>query len=258
MSLIRKLKKNKNIISFILVSFLSIMIFFSYNGSYTEKTEKYLIDFFGFINYPQSWYKNILSAKQENEILSQKLVSIGLLNSKLENYKTENEMLRKMLDFKESYKFLSLLPANIVNNNFSLYSKSAIINVGEIDNISNNLTVLDENGYLVGKTIQVGKNNSKIQFVSDNNFSASVKLGQSIAQFKPSYDKMGILEGVLKTSLIKAGDIVYTSGISEIYPSDIPIAKVVSFSKNNSNMFQKVEVEILVDLNNLYYVFVIN
>ena len=258
MSLIRKLNKNKNIISFILASFFSVMIFFSYNGYYSEKTEKYLIDFFSFLNYPQNWYKNILSAKQENEILSQKLVAVGLLNSKLENYKTENEMLRKMLNFMESYKFLSLLPANIVNNNFSIYSNSAIINVGGSDNISKNLTVLDENGYLVGKTIQVGKSNSKIQLVSDNNFSVSVKLGQSISQFKPTYNKMGILEGVLKTSLIKKGDIVYTSGISEIYPSDIPIAKIVSFSKNNSNMFQKVEVEILVDLNNLYYVFVIN
>ena len=195
--------------------------------------------------------------KEENIVLSQKLVQLSLLNSKLENYKQENENLREMLKFKESYKHLSLLPANIVNNNFSLYAKSAIINVGKVNQIKNNLSVIDENGNLVGKTIRIGEKNSKIQLLSDNNFSVSVKIGKSIAQFKPTLGKYGMLEGVLKTASINKGDIIYTSGISEIYPSDIPIAKVVSFTKNNTNMFQKVDAEILVDLNNLYYVFVI-
>jgi len=258
MSLSRKLKKNKNIISFILVSFFSLIIYFSYNTRYSENTESYLIDLYSFINYPQNWYKNILSVKEQNAILSKKLVAVGLLNSKLENYRLENEKLRKMLDFKESYKVLSLSPANIVNNNFSLYVKSAIINIGSNEEISANLSVIDENGYLVGKTIRAGKNNSKIQLLSDNNFSVSIKIGNSIAQFKPTYSKYGILEGVLKTASINKGDIIYTSGISEIYPSDIPVARVISFSKNSSNMFQKVDVEILVDLDNLYYVFVIN
>ena len=120
------------------------------------------------------------------------------------------------------------------------------------------MTIIDENGYLVGKTIRVGENNTKIQLLSDNNFSVSAKVGKSIVQFKPNYDNKGTLEGLLKTATINEGDIIYTSGISEIYPSDIPIGKVVSFSKNSANMFQKVEAEILVDLNNLYYVFVIN
>ena len=90
-----------------------------------------------------------------------------------------------------------------------------------------------------------------------NNFSVSAKVGESIAQFKPTFGRFGILEGLLKTASINKDDIIYTSGISEIYPSDIPIAKVVSFTKNNTSMFQKVDVEILVDLNNLYYVFII-
>ena len=258
MSLIRKLKNNKNIISLILVSFFSSLVFFSYDSERSNALEGYLIDSYSFLSYPQNWYKNIFSIKKENELLSQKLVSVGLLNSKLENYRIENEKLRKMLRFKESYKYLSLLPANIVNNNFSVYVKSAIINIGSNDGVLSNLTIIDENGYLVGKTIRIGNYNTKIQLLSDNNFSVSAKIGKSIVQFKPNYDHKGMLEGLLKTAIINVGDIIYTSGISEIYPSDIPIAKVVSFSKNSANMFQKVEVEILVDLNNLYYVFVIN
>ncbi len=258
MSLIFKLKKNKNIISLILVSIFSIFLFFSNDSDESSYFENYFIELYSLVSYPHTWYKNIFLVKNQNQILAQKLVTLGLLNSKLENYKIENEKLRKMLDFKESYKYLSLIPANIVNNNFSMFVKSSIINVGLVDDAAKNLTVIDENGNLVGKTISIGKNNSKVQLISDNNFRVSVKIGKSIGQFRPTVNKKAIIEGVLKTTALNIGDIIYTSGISEIYPSDIPLAKVISFSKNDSNMFQKVEAEILVDLENLYYVFIIS
>ena len=258
MSLIFKLKKNKNIISLILVSIFSIFLFFSNDSDESSYFENYFVELYSLVSYPHTWYKNIFLVKNQNQILAQKLVTLGLLNSKLENYKIENEKLRKMLDFKESYKYLSLIPANIVNNNFSMFVKSSIINVGLVDDAAKNLTVIDENGNLVGKTISIGKNNSKVQLISDNNFRVSVKIGKSIGQFRPTVNKKAIIEGVLKTTALNIGDIIYTSGISEIYPSDIPLAKVISFSKNDSNMFQKVEAEILVDLENLYYVFIIS
>ena len=258
MSFIFKLKKNKNIISFILFSIFSIFLFFSNDSDESSYFENYFIELYSLVSYPHTWYKNIFLVKNQNQILAQKLVTLGLLNSKLENYKIENEKLRKMLDFKESYKYLSLIPANIVNNNFSMFVKSSIINVGLVDDAAKNLTVIDENGNLVGKTISIGKNNSKVQLISDNNFRVSVKIGKSIGQFRPTVNKKAIIEGVLKTTALNIGDIIYTSGISEIYPSDIPLAKVISFSKNDSNMFQKVEAEILVDLENLYYVFIIS
>ena len=116
-----------------------------------------------------------------------------------------------MLNFKESYKYLSLLPANIVNNNFSLYAKSSIINVGRINQITNNLSVIDENGNLVGKTIRIGEKNTKIQLLSDNNFSVSVKVGKSIAQFKPTFGKFGVLW-------------VFINGFTKDLPAVIPNA----------------------------------
>ena len=87
--------------------------------------------------------------------------------------------------------------------------------------------------------------------------SVKVSHNSSIAQYKPTYWNYGILEGVLKTLKIKKDDIIYTSGISEIYPSDIAVAKVISNTKKQNKLFQDVAVEILTDINNLYYVFVI-
>ena len=58
-----------------------------------------------------------------------------------------------------------------------------------------------------------------------------------------------------KSMKLNEGEIAYTSGISHIYPSNIPVAKVISVNKNTNSPFQDVNVEILTDLNDFNYVF---
>ena len=50
------------------------------------------------------------------------------------------------------------------------------------------------------------------------------------------------------------GEIAYTSGISEIYPPNIPVAKVVSIHLNDNNPFQHIVVELLGSIEKLDYV----
>ena len=247
----------KDIIFLILAIIISLSIFFSNKSIYVQRIEQKIIDFITFIYYPKNWYEDILLVKSKNELLNQKIIQLKLLNSKLENYRNENVELKKMLSFKESYHKLSLKPANKVNHNYSSIF-SIIINVGSNDNIYKNLAVLDMNG-LVGKTISVGKNGSKVQLITDKNFAVSVKIGKEmfISTFKPLHGKLGYLDGVLKSLELSVGDTIYTSGVSEIYPSDLPVAKIISFKNNPDKLYQDVIVEILADIENLNYVFVI-
>ena len=67
----------------------------------------------------------------------------------------------------------------------------------------------------------------------------------------------GIIEGIGQTANCIPEDTVYTSGISDIYPADILVAKVISVNKDNNKPFQDIIVEILSDLDNLDYVFII-
>ena len=249
---------NKDILSLILTTIFSLTIFFSNNSDYVLKVEEDVIDFISIITYPKKWYNNILIIKENNKILEQKVVQLQLLNSKFDNYRLENKKLRKMLNFKEGYDKLSLLPGNIVNHNFSSSVNSMIIDIGSKVGIEKNQCVIDMNG-LLGKTISIGNDASKIQLINDKNFAVSVKVGKDmlLSIFKPKHGKYGVLEGVIKSSNVNIGEIVYTSGISEIYPSDIPVARVVDIKKETDNPFQNVIVEILADLKNLNYVFVI-
>ena len=248
---------NRRFITLFIFLFLSIFLFFTNKSSNVKKIEKNIVDFISFLVYPKTWYDNVFYIKSINELLAQNVTQLKLLNSKLTNYQKENVKLREMLNFKESYPKLSLLPANKVNDNFTSVF-SIIINVGINDYIMKNQPVIDMNG-LVGKTIMIGDNASKVQLITDKNFAVSVKVGEdmSLAIFKPTFGKYGNLEGVVKTLKLNEGEIIYTSGVSEIYPSDIPVAKIVSFTKDQDKLTQNVVVEILAKINELNYVFVV-
>lgn len=248
---------DKNLISILVTSILSLLIFFSRDSAYVEKVEKNIIDSIVFISKPKLWYDNLLVVKEQNLILKQKITQLNLLNAKYDNYRIENEFLRKMLDFKESYSKISLIPCNIVKHNMSSVN-SLIIDLSKTDGISINQAAIDMNG-LIGKTINIGENGSKIQLINDKNFAVSVKVGEDkvLGIFKPIHGNKGILEGIIKSSVLTVGDIVYTSGITEIYPPDIPVAKIISLNEDEDKPFKVVVVEILADLKNLNYVFII-
>ena len=256
-----KIKKlyflDKDIIFLVITLFFSLNIFFSNDSKYVLNIERKIIDFVSYIVYPKSWYEDIMVIKSENEILKQKVVQLKLLNSKLDNYRIENDKLKNMLSFNESYPKLSLKPANKVNHNFSSIH-AIILNVGTKDNIEKNQAVIDMDG-LVGKTISVGENATKVQLITDRNFVVSVKVGKEmiLSTFKPTHGKLGYLERVIKSVELNIGDVIYTSGVSKIYPSDLPVAKVKSIKNNPDKLFQDVIVEILTDIDNLNYVFVI-
>jgi len=223
-----------------------------------KNIEKQVIDTISNILIPNKWYRNILIVKEENLELKQKIFQLNMLNAKLNNFKVENEKLREILSFKESFKKISFMPANVMNHNFSSSPNSVLIDLGSNDMISANQAVIDING-LIGKTIVSGKKTSKVHLISDKNFAVSVKVGNKMdkAIFKSDYGIRGFLEGVVKSVEINEGDIIYTSGIGEIYPPDIPVCKVLSITDDNDKPYLSIIVEILAELSNLNYVFVI-
>ena len=175
---------------------------------------------------------------------------------RLNSYKIENIKLREMLNFK-SLNPWTLSPANVTSRNSSSI-KTINIDVGISDSIYQNSPVLDIYG-LIGKVFAVGENVSQVQLINDKNFSVSVRIGEdsSLANFIPTIGEYGILQGVRKSMNLFPGEIAYTSGISDIYPANIPVAEVISINKENNSPFQDVVVKVLSNLNNLNYVFVV-
>ena len=112
---------------------------------------------------------------------------------------------------------------------------------------------------MLGKTIQFNDHATMVQLITDKNYRVSIRIGKdrTLGIFIPTHGKYGILEGVPKTTPLHEGDIAYTSGISEIYPPNIPVAQIISISKEKNQAFQRVVVGILGSIFTLDYVFVI-
>lgn len=256
------LKFNKNILAFLITAFLSLVIFF-YNDSRQVKTvETAWQDFLVVISSPQQYYLDLLSSKQLVDSLKVEIVNLTNQNNNLLNLKEQIIELDKAIGLKEEIRknidSKVLLPCYVVKNNYMSSTSTLLISGGSNDDIKLNQPVIDFYGNLVGKVINVGKNSSKVQLITDKNFSVAVKIGNSsFAQFKPTYGKLGKLEGVVKSAIINKDIIIYSSNISDIYSPNIPICKVIDVSINEYELFQAVSVELLSNIESLSYVYVI-
>lgn len=257
MSLIRLAYLYREILALVITTVASLFIFFTNSAPAVRAVQADLAGITKVIFAPQRWYRNILSVKEENRTLQETVVQLTLLNAKLMQYRSENEKLREMLRFTEESR-LDLLPARIINQNLMASVHTLMIDVGKNSGLHADMGVMDVHG-IIGKIISVGEKASEVQMITDKNYKISVRVGDSreLGIFSFDQGSLGKIDGIRKTLSLKAGAIVYTSGISDIYPADIPVARIVSTRQDENKAFQDIIVELLADIHNFDFVFVI-
>ena len=256
-NIIRFFLKQKDFVVLFLVLTASISLILSNNNSSIINLKTNLNSTISTIFSPILWYKNIFSLKGENVILKEKIARLNIENKKLSFYNDENQRLKRMLEYKNSSEF-NLKVAKVLNHNLSPNLNSFSLDIGLNENIKSNSPVMDMNG-IIGKTYNIDNNKTIIQLITDKNFRISIRIGRNrnLGVFIPNYSKIGIIEGIPKSQEIMIGEIVLTSGISNIYPGNIPIAKVISTYIDPNELFQNITVKILADIFNPDYVFII-
>ncbi len=248
---------NKDVLVLLLTLVLSVILLLTRHSPQIHQLKFQLSNISRTIAYPITWYNAVFTVREKNKLLKEQLAQFTLMNSELESYHQENRRLKEMLIFRDNQP-LNFLTANVVGHNFGLPTQSITIDIGSKEGVEKNLTVMDENG-LLGKTIKVGNHAALTQLITDKNFRVSVRIGQerALGLFIPTHGKYGLLEGVRKSMPLNEGEIAYTSGISEIYPPNIPVARVVSIQLDDNNPFQHIVVELVGSCENLDYVFII-
>ncbi len=248
---------NKDVLALLFVICLSLFLILTRSSPQINHLKFQLTSLANLFISPITWFNDILIIKEENKYLKEKLVQYNLMNSELVSYHYENIRLKEMLNFAVNQP-LNLRAANVVGHDFGLPTQSITIDIGNKQGVDKNLMVMDENG-LVGKVIKSSINNGLVQLITDKNYRVSIRVGaeRALGLFIPTHGKYGVLEGVRKSMQLNKGEIAYTSGISEIYPSNIPVARVVSIQHEADNPFQNIIVELIADLENLDYVFII-
>ena len=191
-----------------------------------------------------TFFTDINNLKTENEELKQKNSELEQSLRELENIKSENETLKEYLDLAEKYGEYKTVPAYIINKDISNYSKTVVINVGKNDGITENMTVIADQG-LVGHVVSV--TTAKVQTIIDTSSSVSCSLSTTDEGIvcKGTQDEESALKAMyLPTDdNIVQGDSVETSGLGGIYPKGIHVGSIkrVVNTKNVTDRYAIVE-----------------
>lgn len=269
----------KRIINFLLPLILAL-VFFSlsspriHSGSWYESAFLNLLspfqyavnsasDFFG-----STWdgYISLVHVKEENEMLKKELVALKGDLVILHEAKVENERLRSLLDYKEALSY-PVLVAKVISNDPRSEFKSVTIDCGATSGIEPLMPVMGAEG-LVGRVGKVSLTSSKVLLITDPNSAVDVFDQRSRARallvgvarrsiFKAANYYISRLEYLMRTSDIKEGDVVVTSGFDHLYPAGLPVGTIHNISQSEYGVFQEADILPYENLSELEEVMVI-
>jgi rod shape-determining protein MreC len=148
----------------------------------------------------------------------------------------------------------SILVASVIGIDPGQIHKSVHLNKGTSDGVRKDMVVLDRKGRLVGRVVEpVSSRQSRVQLISDEDSGVGV--------ITERFRVVGILQGdaegkcrlkyVVKTNKdVLVDEEVLTSGLDGIYPSGVPVGRIVSVGEDN-DLFKKIVVAPYFDLSDL-------
>ena len=247
----KKNKKNNIIYAIIIVCIalvISAFIFRNSNNTIVSKVSHvitipfvYIGNFFSNI---AGSFDNTFASKEEiikeNEELKNENIELKLANIQKEQVIDENEILKDMLKIKKKYNHYDLKYGKIIFKNFDNYNNKFTIDIGEVDGIKEYQAVIHEDG-LVGYISNVSENTSIVTTILDPKTSVSVKISTinetAVLKGDVAYKSSNNLklEYLPINSEISLGDILYTSGLGDMYYSSIPVAKIINIENNKND-----------------------
>lgn len=189
----------------------------------------------------------------------------GELKAEINRYsqlKKENQQLREILNFKYELDGYDFLGGNIIGKNGS-YTGDYIVDLGSNDGLENGMIVI-ANGGLFGMVTSVSKNWSIVSPIINGNISVTGMIQRTngnqgvIKKYKNSANNYTLkMEYLPINEDIVEGDVVVTSGLGGVYPSNIIIGEVVSIENDKRNLSKSVIIKSHINFDFVDSVFVV-
>ena len=152
--------------------------------------------------------------------------------------------------------FKTTMARSIIDVNY-LVNNKLLIDRGLDSQIAVGDIVLNKDG-IVGQVVVVNQHNAQVTLVTNPDYKIyvqnSVSKSKMLAQGAANNSIM--VKYINKNDKIKADDILVTTGLDDLYPANIPVAKVTRIFHEN-NGFNVALCEPIVDFNKLQYVLVL-
>lgn len=173
--------------------------------------------------------------------------------------KEENDELRKQIDFFSKNRYYHL-GAEVIGRTVDPLSTVVTINRGATDGIAPSNPVIVGDGVLVGTVIETFDTIAYVRLLNDNQSKIGATLlntERTIGLVEGGYDIGVQMNYIPQNEIVKPGDIVVTSGLTENMPRGLTIGKVEFIEKQPLEPFQQAILNPIADLSYLTLVSVI-
>lgn len=200
-------------------------------------------------------------AREENEELRRQVDRLREENRRLIGVLQENARLRELVGFKEDHPEFELAAARVIARDVTPYFRVLKVRIRSDEELQPRMPVVAPEG-VVGQVHRVYEGYADVVILADPRSRVD-----AISQRNRA---LGVVEGLGYESDYRArvayltdqdevdvGDEMVTSGMGEVFPSELAIGTVIDVEHDERGLFQEVVVEPAVDFSRLEEVFVI-
>ncbi|MDF0535239.1 rod shape-determining protein MreC [Shewanella yunxiaonensis] len=194
---------------------------------------------------------------QNQELMRQQLLMSERLQ-RFEHLRQENERLRALLGspvHMDSRKMVTEV-MEVASDPFHQY---VVINHGVRDGVFVGQPVVDAQG-IVGQVVQVSELTARVLLLSDPEQGIPVRITRNdvrlIANGTGEVDEIEV-RYVPKSTDIKVGDLLVTSGLGNRFPEGYPVARVISVKDDDGQSYLKVMAQPMAALDRIRYLLLI-
>lgn len=188
-------------------------------------------------------FRNLSEVLEENEKLKDRVAELEMQITNTKSDQNELENLRELFALSEKYPTYEKVAASVVAKDSGNWFSSFTINRGANHGIEAGMNVIADGG-LVGIITDVGPNYSKVRSIIDDANNVSAMIPTTGDNFNVSGDLKAMNESMVITfselrddeNLVKVGDAVVTSYVSNQYHQGILIGYIASIENGPNNL----------------------
>ena len=203
---------------------------------------------------------NLTDTYQDNAQLKKKLDSMNALQVENETLKQENKQLKQQLSLNKSLTSYSDISAYVISRSPSTWQNQLVISKGSNAGITKGSAVVSDKG-LIGRVMEVNKNNSKVELVTTQDDAAdrfAVQLidnnGQTVNGLITGYDtdtNLLVMGQITSKENVKKGTQVITSGLGGTTPKGLFVGTVEKVVNQQAGLPTKIYIKPAADMTNL-------
>lgn len=157
--------------------------------------------------------------------------------------------------------FYTFIPARVIQTSTNLANNYIVINKGSKEGIEPRMGVVGPNG-VVGIVKNVSPNFSSLYSLLHSRVTVSARVRRDGSRGTIRWDggspDYANLTDITRQETLHKGDTIFTSGVSRIFPDNIPIGTVDEFKLIEPGNFYAIRVKLATSYRRIAYVYVVN